>query len=484
MTTTDFTQGRLSVARPHGKLGVLPLSGLVAGSMIGAGVFSLPQNFAAGAGPFAVLLGWVITGIGMLGLAYIFQSLAVRRPDLDAGPYAYARAGFGPFVGFNSAWGYWLSAWLGNVSYAVVLFGALGYFFPAFGEGNTLPALIGASVVLWAVHALTLSGVRQAAMVNAIATVAKVAPVILFVVLVALAFRIDTFRLDWTAPALGDVFTQVKSTMLITLWAFIGIEGASVVSARARARRDVSAATMFGFVLCLGLYAAVSLLSYGIMTQSELAALPNPSMAGVLEHVVGTWGAALINIALIVSVLGAFLAWTIFAAEIPNVAAKDGTLPKFFGGENAQGSPAAALWITNGLVQAFLVIAYLQSSTYQALFTIASAAILVPYVFSGAYALKIAISGAGYAANESRARDLLFGAIATIYGAWLVYAAGLQFLLMCALLYAPGIIFYAKARAEGGNPMLAGVEWLLAAGLAVAAAVAGWLMWSGVISPL
>ncbi len=465
-------------------LGLGALTALVIGSMVGAGVFSLPQNMADGAGGFAILIGWGITGVGMLALAFVYLSLAQRKPQLEAGPYAYARAGFGPFIGFNSAWGYWLSAWLGNVSYAVILFGALGYFYSPFGEGNTLPALVGASVVLWAVHYLVLAGVRQAAVVNTIATVAKLAPIVLFIVFAVLAFRVDLFRADFWAPDLGGLFDQVKSTMLVTLWVFIGIEGASVMSARAGSRREIGTATMAGFLTCLVLYALVSLLSQGAMSQAELAALPNPSMAGVLEHLVGSWGAVLVSIAVVVSVLGAFLAWTIFAAEIPFVASRDGTMPKLFAGENEKGSPSTSLWITNGLVQAFLVVAYFQESTYQALFYIASTAILVPYVFSGAYAAKLAITGESYAPGENRVRDMLLGLLATGYGAWLVYAAGVQYLLMCALLYAPGIAFYALARRERGERFLSFYEALIAVALVAAAALAAWLMWSGAISPL
>jgi hypothetical protein len=68
-------------------------------------------------------------GVGILSLAFVYQGLSTRQPELNSGPYAYAKAGFGPFIGFNSAWGYWISAWIGNVSYAVVMFSALSYFF-------------------------------------------------------------------------------------------------------------------------------------------------------------------------------------------------------------------------------------------------------------------------------------------------------------------------------------------------------------------
>ena len=139
-----------------GKLTLLPLTALVIGSMIGGGVFNLPSDMSRAASPAAVLIGWIITGIGMLMLAFVYQGLAVRKPDLNAGPYAYAKAGFGSFVGFNSAWGYWLSAFLGNVAYAVAIFSALSYFFPFFGDGNNLPSIIGASICLWLVHLLVL----------------------------------------------------------------------------------------------------------------------------------------------------------------------------------------------------------------------------------------------------------------------------------------------------------------------------------------
>ena len=143
-----------------GKLKLGALVALVVGSMIGGGIFSLPQNMAASAGVGAVLIGWAITAVGMLTLAFVFQTLANRKPDLDGGVYAYAKAGFGDYMGFSSAWGYWISAWLGNVGYFVLLFSTLGYFFPVFGEGNTPAAIIGASLLLWAVHFLVLRGIK------------------------------------------------------------------------------------------------------------------------------------------------------------------------------------------------------------------------------------------------------------------------------------------------------------------------------------
>ena len=489
MTTALSTDNTKAVANVGNKLGLLPLVALVVGSMIGGGVFSLPQNMAKGASPGAVIIGWAITGLGMLALAFVYQGLSTRKPKLDAGPYAYARAGFGDFVGFNSAWGYWLSAWIGNVSYAVLIFGALSYFVPSFGaEGNTWQAIVGASVFLWLVHGLILMGIRQAAIINVVTTIAKLAPILIFIVAALAVFNLPTFNLDlWGAgtPALGDVMTQVKSTMLVTLWVFIGIEGASVVSARAANRADIGKATIIGFVTALVVYLLVSLLSFGVMSQPELAALPGAaSMANVLEKAVGPWGSVLVRIGLVISVAGAFLSWTLFAAEIPYRAAKEGMMPAVFAAENKNGSPSGALWITNISVQVFLLLTFYANSTYLSLFFIASTAILVPYVLSGAYAFKLAMTGESYDASNGRGRDMLIGAVATLYGAWLVYAAGPNYLLMCALLYAPGILIYAWARKARGEKAFTAIEAVIAAGIVFAAGIAGYLMWAGAISAL
>ena len=475
-----------------GKLGLSLLVALVVGSVIGSGIFGLPQNMAAGAGAGAILIGWTITGIGMLMLARVFQVLAVRRPDLDNGVYAYARALSGDYVGFNSAWGYWVSAWLGNVGYLVAAFGALGYFFPMFGEGNTQMAVLGASIVLWIVHALVLRGIQGAAVLNAVVTFAKLVPLLLFIVLVALAFQIETFRLDfWGDAKLGSVLDQVKSTMLVTVWVFIGIEGASVYSARAAKRQDVGRATVIGFVICLLMLMAVSLLSLGITSQPELAALKNPSMAGVLERAVGTWGAVLIYIGVIVSVGGGFLAWTLLAAESLFTPAGDGVMPKWLGRQNGNGVPANALWLTNGMVQVFLLVTLFSKASYLALISLSTAMILVPYLFSAGYGLLLAwrtkrdgkpAATASASASARTFSDLPVAALATVYCIWLLYAAGSKYLLLSALLYAPGAALYLLAKKQRAQRPFSTGEYGLLGLLLVLALVAGYLLALGRLS--
>jgi len=469
-----------------GKLRLGALVALVVGSMIGGGIFSLPQNMAASADVGAVLIGWVITAIGMLTLAFVFQTLANRKPDLDGGVYAYAKAGFGDYMGFSSAWGYWISAWLGNVGYFVLLFSTLGYFFPIFGEGNTPAAVIGASVLLWAVHFLVLRGIKEAAFINLVTTVAKVVPLVLFVLIALFAFKLDIFTADiWGVKNfdLGSVMNQVRNMMLVTVWVFIGIEGASIFSSRAEKRSDVGKATVIGFITVLLFLMLVNVLSLGIMTQPELAKLQNPSMAAVLEHVVGHWGAVLISVGLIISLLGALLSWVLLCAEIMFAAAKDHTMPEFLRRENANHVPANALWLTNAMVQIFLVITLFSASTYLSLIYLATSMILVPYLWSAAYALLLAVRGETYEnALAERKKDLFIGAVALIYAVWLLYAGGVKYLLLSALLYAPGVILFAKAKHELGKPIFTHVEKLIFAAVVIGALVAAYGLYDGFLT--
>ncbi|MGL5400251.1 MAG: amino acid permease, partial [Plesiomonas shigelloides] len=415
------------------KLGLGALTALVLSSMVGAGVFSLPQNMAAVASPAALLIGWTITGVGIIFLALALLHLSRLRPDLEGGIFTYAREGFGEFVGFCSAWGYWLCAVIANVSYLVIVFATLSFFTDSpghviFGDGNTWQALIGASALLWIVHAMILRGVQQAASINMLATIAKLIPLCAFIVLAAFFFKWETFHLDFTGAALDTpIWQQVKETMLITVWVFIGVEGAVVVSSRAKNKHDIGRATMLGLLSALGIYLLVTLLAVGVMPRAEVAELRNPSMAGMLDLMIGPMGKIIISLGLIVSVCGAYLSWTILAAEVPYVAALQGAFPRYLSKMNANGSPAASLWLTNGAVQIALLLIYMYGGTYNTLLTIASEMVLVPYFLVGAFLLKLAIKKQSVLLKS-------IGAGACIYGIWLLYASGLTHLMMSVLM--------------------------------------------------
>jgi arginine:ornithine antiporter/lysine permease len=457
------------------KFSVFTLTAMVVGSMVGAGIFSLPQTFGRATGVYGAIVAWAIAGGGMLMLAFVFQTLARRKPELDAGVYAYAKAGFGEYPGFLSALGYWTVCCLGNVSYFVLIKSTLGALIPVFGDGNTVQAVAVSSVILWTVHFLILRGVREAASLNRIATVAKIIPIILFVVIVAAAFKPEVFSANLsggTGAETPSLFAQVRGTMLVTVFVFVGIEGASVYSRYARRREDVGLATLLGFLGVLALMVLITVLSYGVLPREELGSLRNPSMAGVLQAVVGPWGAVFVSAGLIVSVMGAYLSWSLLAAEVLFSAAKMGSMPAFLTRENARAVPAAALWLTNALVQSFLIITLFAEQAFLLALKLTSSMILIPYLLVAAYALKLAMTGESYppVAPERRG-DLLRAGLATLYALGLIYAGGLKFLLLSAVIYAPGTLLYVITRREQGRPVFTVVEVAMFA-VAVAGALA------------
>ncbi|MEN2036445.1 arginine-ornithine antiporter [Staphylococcus haemolyticus] len=442
------------------KLGKTSLIGLVIGSMIGGGAFNIISDMGGQAGGLAIMIGWIITAIGMISLAFVFQNLTNVRPDLEGGIYSYAQAGFGDFIGFSSAWGYWFAAFLGNVAYATLLMSAIGNFFPIFKGGNTLPSIIVASFLLWGVHFLILRGVETAAFINSIVTVAKLIPIFLVIICMIVVFNFDTFKAGFYGMtsggtgifSWGDTMSQVKSTMLVTVWVFTGIEGAVVFSGRAKSKKDVGTATVIGLVSVLVIYFLMTVLAQGVIQQNQIADLASPSMAQVLEHIVGHWGSVLVNIGLIISVLGAWLGWTLLAGELPFIVAKDGLFPKWFAKENKNKAPINALLITNILVQIFLISMLFTDSAYQFAFSLASSAILIPYMFSAFYQLKYTIEHKGHATVKQWA----IGIIASIYAIWLVYAAGIDYLLLTTLLYIPGLFVYRFVQRNNHKPLTKG----------------------------
>lgn len=464
------------------KLPLPTLTAMVVGGMVGAGVFSIPRNFAQATGVYGALIAWTIAGLGMLMLAFVFQKLANRKPDLDAGVYAYARAGFGPYLGFLAAFGYWASACVGNVSYWVLIKSTLGAVFPALGEGNTITSVAISSLGIWGFHFLVLRGVKEAASINRVVTIAKIIPLILFLVLALVYLDTDVFAANlWGGSVVtqayvhaheyaypigaasvadyGTLFEQVKATMLVTVFVFLGIEGASNYSRFAQKREHVGIATVTGFLGVLALFASVSILAYGILPAAEIAALRQPSVGGVLAAAVGNWGALFIGFGLIVSVLGAYLAWTLMSAEVLSIAAKKRDMPAFLGRENENQVPAPALLMTSALIQVVLVTTLFSDDAFTFALSLCSHLSLLPYLLSAAYLLKLARTRETYEKTPGEVgADLLIAALATLYTIFLVFAAGVGFLLLGFLVYAPGTVLYVMTRREQGARLFTPTE--------------------------
>ncbi len=438
------------------KLGIAGLCGLVVSSMMGSGVFSLPQNMASAAPADAVLTAWLITGLGMFFIAKTFRILSNIKPHLTAGIFAYARDGFGKRAGFFIAWGYWLSNVFSNIAMAVIMMEALNYFFKGFFTGgNNINALLLSSFIIWAFMLLIMKGIKTAAVINLFGTVAKIMPLVFFIIVAFIMFKWDVFKtglfnnLTFEGFSFKTLIGDVRSTMVITLWCFIGIESAVVLSGRAKKQSYVAKATLLGFLSCLGVYMLISLLPFGFLTRAEIASYANPSTAGVLEAAIGKTGAVIMNLGLIISVLFAWLSWELISIEAPFAAAKEGTFPKIFAKENKNAAPIFSLLITTIGMQCALFIAFFSANAWDTMLNITAVMILPAYLVTTLYLIRN--SRAKHFRREwglSKGKLMITGVLGSIYALWLIYAADLKYLAMALIFFAAGIPIFLVAQKE------------------------------------
>ncbi|AWZ49424.1 arginine:ornithine antiporter [Clostridiaceae bacterium 14S0207] len=434
------------------KLGLMMLVLLGIGSMIGGGIFNSPTDLIAGSNPQAAFLGWVIGGIGVIFLALVFSMLANKKPELTGGVYTYAKEGFGDFAGFNSAWGYWISAWLGNVAFVILLFKTIA---DLAGGMNKYVSFILASIFLWAVHFIQNKGVKNAGVINAIATVAKLIPIALAVILGIIVFKKDTFFVaNWQTvlAATGQKTTalqQVSASMRTILWCFIGVEAAVVLSEKAKSQKIVGKAIVISLICTLAIYMLVSLIAMGVVPAEQLGKSATPFAALLGATAIGKAGAVIAQLGLIISLFGAFVSWVMLAAETPYVLAKDGAMPKSLAKTNKYGCPVNSLLLTTVCTQIFLCSMLSDSlqKGYSVMFTIATTAILIPYLFSAFYGFKVSFAEK----DKFTGVDRLVGTLASIYTIYVVYAVGLVNLGLTVILYALGSFVYIKAKKEDGK---------------------------------
>lgn len=331
------------------QIGLATATALVLGNMIGSGVFLLPATLA----PFGAwsLAGWVVSAVGALLVAGVFYRLTRRMP-LASGPYAYAREAFGDCVGFLVAWMYWVGGVIGNAAIAVTFASYLSALVPGIGTRPLGSALV-ALAAIWALTAVNLSGIRNAGTVQVVTTVLKVAP------LLALAiFGLAYFQPHLLAPGphTGSPFHAINVSVAATLFAFIGVECASIPTGHVRdPARTIPRATLLGTVIAAVLYIACTAAVMGVVPAASLATSQAPfALAGTLLW--GNWAGWLIAGAAAISCFGALNGWILIVGQFPQAVARDGLLPRAFARESGRGAPVFALVIA-GVVDSVLVLA-------------------------------------------------------------------------------------------------------------------------------
>ncbi|RLQ96601.1 amino acid permease [Falsibacillus albus] len=452
------------------KLGFWVLTALVVGNMVGSGIFMLPRSLAEVASPGGVILAWVLTGTGVLLIALVFGNLSIRKPEMTGGPQIYAKALFKPgsqasiLCGYLVSWGYWVANFTGNVAIITTFTGYLSTFFPILTSksdffqiggytvhvGNFLTFVV-CSALLWFLHFIILKGVEGAGRLNLVATVAKVAGFILFIVVTLFAFeKSNIFPLITPvhdkAGQTVSLMGQINGAAVATLWAFVGVESAVVFSSRAKNKSDIKKATITGLLIATFIYLGITILVMGVLSHNQLIHSAKP-LVDALSEAIGPSGAYILAALALISLFGATIGWILLSAEVPYQAEKQGLFIKIFGNTNKYGAPNTSLIITNAASQLFIfsTISSSISSAFDFVIFVATLAFLVPYLISTVYQLKLVLKGETYE-NQRKNRwvDGVIAGLATFYSLWVIKAgtADLKTFLFGVALLVFGIIFY------------------------------------------
>jgi APA family basic amino acid/polyamine antiporter len=429
-------------ARSDRKLGLGMATALVVGNMIGSGVFLLPASLAAFGG--ISLVAWVFTAAGAMLLALVFARLGRAIPR-TGGPYAYSRQAFGDFVGFQTAWGYWIAVWAGNAAIAVAFVGYLAYFWDSLATNRALAAVV-ALAAIWALTAVNSLGVRQGGVVQAVTTVLKLVPLVA-VGLVGV-FVIDSGNFGGFNTSGDSNYGALTAVAALTLWAFIGLESATVPAGDvADPERTIPRSTIIGTAVAAVVYILGTAAVMGAIPAHTLATSTAP-FADAADEIFGTWAGGWVAAGAAISAFGALNGWILLQGQVPLAAARDRLFPRFFGRTSGTNTPVIGLVVSSVLVTGLMLMNYTESLVDQFTFVILLATLttLVPYAYSaGAQLLFLATDRERFAGRRF-ALDAVVAGLAFAYSIWMIGGSGYEVVFKGFLLLTAGIPVYVWMR--------------------------------------
>jgi APA family basic amino acid/polyamine antiporter len=431
--------GGLSAKRA---LGPWRSTALVIGNMIGSGVFLLPASLAAYGG--VSIVGWLFTTAGALLLALVFAQLGRAMPRIG-GPYAYARAGFGDVIGFQVAWGYWIAIWAGNAAIAIAFAGYLGYFWPGLGDDPLLAAMVAIAAV-WLLTGVNAAGVRPAGVVQLVTTVAKLAPLI--GIAVAGLFFFDAGAFTPFNASGESAFSAITSVAALTLWAFIGLESATVPAddvedpTRTIPRSTVIGTIVTAAVYILGTVAVMSVVPREVLTNSTA---PFADAAGAMF---GPWAGYVVAVGALFSTFGCLNGWILLQGQVPLAAARDNLFPALFGRVSSTNTPVHGLVISSVLVTILTVLNYNARlvDVFNFFLLLATMTTLVPYIFTTMAELMLFITDPVRFDGRRLGGSAVIAVLAFAYSLWALYGAGAEVVLWGTILLLAGLPVYVWMR--------------------------------------
>jgi arginine:agmatine antiporter len=332
------------------KLGPVLATMVVAGNMIGSGIFLLPATLA-GVGSLTVL-GWLIGTLGALALALLFSKLARRKP-LAGGPATYAFDAFGPFWGSQSSLWYWAACLIGNIAIATAASSYLSSFF-GIDAGPVLGAVF-TIVLLWLVTIVNLVSPRFVGQFDGVLLIVGLVPLLLVVTVGWAAFDAAQFGASWNVSG-QPVYKALPNSLALVFWAFTGLESASVAAAVVEApERNVPIATIAGVLIAALLYIGASIVIFGVAPAADIAA-SNAPFALAAAKMLGPTAGPLVALCGGLKALGTLAGWVLMTAQVSRAAADHGLLPAMFARTRAGDTPVAGLIVAGLLGTAAIVL--------------------------------------------------------------------------------------------------------------------------------
>jgi len=420
------------------KIGLITTTSLVVGNMIGAGIFLLPASLAK-YGSIS-LLGWLFTATGAIILAKIFSNLSKIIVNKSGGPYIYSKEGFGDFIGFLVAWGYWISCWISNAAIAIAIIGALSFFFPILASNSILAVIVGLSMI-WFFTWVNSKGVKTSGKVQVVTTILKLVPLVFIILIGAFFFSLDNFP-DFNLT--GDSnFAAFPVVTALTLYAFLGIECASIPAENVEnPEKNISNATMFGTIITTCVYIFGTIVLFGVLPTEILQNSAAP-FAEAGKIIGGEYTGYFVAAGAAISGIGALNGWILIVAQIPMAAAKDKMFPRIFKKENKNGAPILGLIIGSLLSSIVMLMNFTEGLVTQFTFIVNLTVLtcLVPYLFVSAAYIIILIERKIHL--NSFIKTFILGLLGFSYSVWAIYGSGAEVVFYGFLLLLLGIPFYA-----------------------------------------
>lgn len=424
-----------------GKIGLWTTTALVVGNMVGSGVFLLPATLAAYGG--ISILGWVGSSVGAIFLALLFSHLSKIITNSVGGPYAFTRVGLGDFPAYLVAWGYWFSIWCTNAAIAVTFVSYLSVFFPILATNKIAAVLTGIAAV-WLLTWVNVQGVKEAGKVQLVTTILKLTPLLLICVVGLFYVDLDNF-IPFNVSEQSD-FGAVASTATLTLFAYLGLESATIPSGDIREpEKTIPRATMIGTSFTIAVYIIATVAVMGMIPAVDL----QKSNAPFSDAAAIIWGDSArywVAIGAIISTFGALNGWILLQGQIPYAAAKDRMFPEIFGRENKKKSPVMGLVISSMLITILMLMNLSKGLTEMFTFMIllTTIMVLVPYLFSAASYGVIVLQNRFW--KRDSISKLVIAAMAFIYSVWAVVGSGQEIVYWGFVALLCGVPFYVWMR--------------------------------------